>query len=321
MSKRALVIGINDYAKIKPLRGCVNDARNIESLISKNADNSRNFDTKMMTSENGNQVTKKDIKAAVTTLLTKPADMAFLYFSGHGTATNLGGYLCAYDTEAYDEGFSMQELLALINQAPIKEIVVILDCCQSGALGEVPSLGQTGISFIKEGTSILTASRSDESAMEVNGAGIFTSLICDALSGSAADLLGVVTPAGVYSHVEQSFSAWDQRPLFKSYVSRSTCLRMATPKVDLQLLRDIPTLFADADRNHNMDPSYEHSHRAARTENVEKFKGLKKLQTAGLIHVNRKGDPDLYYAALENASCKLSPLGRFYWHLATAGKL
>lgn len=321
MSKRALVIGINEYEKIKPLRGCENDAKNIAALISKNADGSPNFHTKTLTSENGNKVTRRDVKAAVIDLLSKEADMAVLYFSGHGTATNLGGYLCAYDTQAYDEGFPMQELLSLINQSPIKEIVVILDCCQSGALGEVPSLGQNGISSIKEGTSILTASRGNESAMEVNGAGIFTSLVCDALSGSAADLMGTVTPAGVYSHVEQSFTAWDQRPLFKSYVSRSTCLRKAAPKIEASLLRQMPGLFGAADRHHQLDPSYEHTHKSAKNENVQKFKLLKKLQTAGLVTVNRAGDPDLYWASIENGSCQLSPLGRFYWHLASSGKL
>lgn len=319
--KRALVIGINDYEKIQPLRGCVNDAKSISMLISKNDDGSRNFDTQTVTSEGGNKITKKVMKQMLTDLFTPPADMAFFYFSGHGTATNLGGYLCTYETDHLDEGFPVQELLTLINKAPIKEIVVILDCCNSGRLGSIPALNSDA-AMIREGTSILTASRADESAVEINGSGIFTSLVCDALSGSAADLLGTVTPAGVYSHVEQSFGAWEQRPLFKSYVSRSTSLRKTSPKIDREVLRKLTSLFLTQDAIHNLDPSYEHTQeKLAKPENVEKFKLLKKLQTVGLIKVNRGLDPDLYWACMENRSCQLLPLGKFYWHLVNAGKI
>lgn len=318
--KRALIVGINDYEKISPLRGCINDAKNMNNLVSKNGDGSPNFDVKLVTSEGGEKITKKEMKAALTELLTKPADMAFFYFSGHGTATNLGGYLCTYETDRYDEGFAVQELLTLINQSPIKEIIVMLDCCQSGSLGNIPSIG-SGTTTIKEGVSILTASRENESSMEINGAGIFTSLVCDALSGSAADLLGTITPAGVYSHVEQSFGAWSQRPLFKSHVSRSTPLRKTTPKIDLTVLRKITALFANSDVIHQLNPSYEHTEKKAIPENVEKFKMLKKLQTVGLIKINREPDPDLYWACMENKSCQLTALGKFYWHLVNASKI
>lgn len=318
--KRALIIGINNYEKAPLLHGAVNDALKISSLISKHEDGSPNFDTKIITSDT-TIVTKKILKSLLTELLTKSAEMAFFYFSGHGTCTNLGGYLCTYESDSYDEGFPVQELLTLINQSPIKEIVVMIDCCHSGSLGAVPSLN-SGINVVKEGTSILTASRGDESSIEINGSGIFTALVCDALSGSAADLLGVITPAGVYSHVEQSFGAWDQRPLFKSYVSRSTALRKTTPKNSPDILRAITSLFIAQDSLIQLDPSYEHTQiDFAVPENVKKFKQLKKLQVAGLIKVNREPDPDLYWACIEKRDCQLTPLGKFYWQLVNAGKI
>ncbi len=318
--KRALAIGINHYEKISPLSGAVNDAEKMAALISKHEDGSPNFDTKIVTSDN-KQITKKIMKSLLTDLLTKSADMAFFYFSGHGTCTNLGGYLCTYEADQYDEGFPVQELLVLINQSPIKEIIVMLDCCQSGSLGAIPALS-SGITVVKEGTSILTASREDESSIEINGSGIFTSLVCDALSGSAADLLGIITPAGVYSHVEQSFGAWEQRPLFKSYVSRSTALRKTIPKVGLETLRTITSLFSAQDTIINLDPSYEHTQtELAKPENVAKFKLLKKIQVVGLVKVNREPDPDLYWACIERCTCELTPLGKFYWHLVNARKI
>ena len=43
MSKKALVIGIDDYPQ-QPLRGCVNDAHEIASLFEYNEDGTKNFD-------------------------------------------------------------------------------------------------------------------------------------------------------------------------------------------------------------------------------------------------------------------------------------
>lgn len=318
--KRALVIGINEYTHANQLRGCVNDANNIAALISRNADGTKNFDTKILTADNGKTINVKEMKKVISELFAQPADMAFLYFSGHGTATNLGGFLCASDAEKYNEGVAVQDILTQINSSQIKEVVVVLDCCQSGTFGQVPVLNNNAAS-IREGVSILTASRENQSAIEVNGSGIFTSLVCDALDGSASDLLGVVTPSGVYSHVEQSFSAWEQRPLFKSFVSRSTPLRKAIQKIDVAKLLSLKSLFMQADDIFHLDPSYEHTERKAKPENVEKFKVLKKLQTVGLIKVNREPEPDLYWACLENKSCQLTALGKFYWHLVNANKI
>tara|TARA_R110000868_G_scaffold258137_14_gene515458 strand:- start:901 stop:1860 length:960 start_codon:yes stop_codon:yes gene_type:complete len=318
--KRALVIGINEYVHASNLNGCANDAKNIEALISRNSDGSKNFDTKILTAENGQNISCKELKKVIEELFAQPADMAFLYFSGHGTATNLGGYLCASDAEKYNEGVPMQDILNHIIASQVKEIVVVLDCCQSGTFGQIPTLGNNAVS-IREGVSILTASRDSESAIEVNGSGIFTSLVCDALSGSASDLLGVVTPSGIYSHVEQSFGAWEQRPLFKSFVSRSTPLRQAGQKVDISNLLSLKTLFTNPDHVFSLDPSYEHTDRKAKVENVEMFKVLKKLQTVGLIKVNREPDPDLYWACIESKSCQLTALGKFHWHLVNANKI
>jgi uncharacterized caspase-like protein len=315
--KRALVVGINHYQHASALNGCINDAQKIHALISKNANNSPNFDSKLLTSDT-QQITTTSLKGKLDELLSKPADMAFFYFSGHGAASNLGGSLCTYEAKKYQEGVSMQEVLTYANNSPVKEVIIILDCCFSGAFGNIPALSNHQVS-VREGISILTASRDSESSIEINGSGIFTSLVCDALEGGAADLRGIVTPAGVYSHVEQSFGAWEQRPLFKSYVSRSTPLRTAKPPIDVQLLREISNLFHKPENTFALDPTYEETEKRAVPENVKKFKQLKQLQTVGLVHVN--GYADLYWASMNSSSCQLTALGRFYWNLVNAGKI
>src|SRR5919112_1286439 len=47
----------------------------------------------------------------------------------------------------------------------------------------------------------------------------------------------------VDAYVDQALGAWDQRPLFKSHVSRMLSLRNATPAIDVAILRRLPEWF------------------------------------------------------------------------------
>ena len=90
---------------------------------------------------------------------------------------------------------------------------------------------------------VLTASGAEQYATEQDGAGLFTTLLVDALGGAAADLLGRVTPGAVYAHIDQSLGAWEQRPVFKTNVNRFVSLRQVFAPVELTELRRIADLF------------------------------------------------------------------------------
>jgi len=62
-------------------------------------------------------------------------DIALFYFSGHGMITSIGGFVITTDTESYDEGVAMDEILSYANQSKAREKIIILDCCHSGAFG------------------------------------------------------------------------------------------------------------------------------------------------------------------------------------------
>ena len=68
-----------------------------------------------------------------------------------------------------------------------------------------------------EGVTIMTASSRDQYAVEdgITGHGVFTELLIQGLLGGAADVGGNITPASLYSFVDQSLGAWEQRPLLK----------------------------------------------------------------------------------------------------------
>lgn len=216
--RRALIVGIDDYPEI-PLSGCVKDATSMCDVLSKKEDGSPNFEYRKFLAPSGD-VTRVVLRENIKELFAYEAEVALFYFSGHGMVNNLGGYIVTQDYETHDEGVPMGEILSFANNSRTHEVVIILDCCHSGALGESPVIKED-YSVLRLGVSVLTASGASQPAVEATGkGGVFTSLVCDALNGGASDVIGNVTVAAVYAYVEQMLGAWDQRPLFKSHVSK-----------------------------------------------------------------------------------------------------
>ncbi len=300
-----------------PLSGCVNDASRMRELLARHHDGSPNFECRTLLAP-PNDVDRVTLRRSIQDLFGSDADVALLFFAGHGTVNNLGGYLATRDAEAYDEGVGMTEVLMLAHKSPAQEVIVILDCCHSGALGQLPALANDQ-AVIREGVSVLSACRDTEYAAEENGGGLFTGLVCDALQGGAADVCGAVTVASVYAYVDQTLGAWEQRPLFKGHLSRLTALRRCEPAVPLPVLRRLPAYFTTAISEHRLDPSYEPTAEPAHPENERAFGELQKCRAARLVEP--VGAEHMYDAAMKSMACRLTPLGRFYWHLAKSSKL
>jgi hypothetical protein len=322
--RKALVIGINNYPSF-PLKGCINDASAFSTIISANGDGSPNFDVKLIVDVS----TKSDLKGYIRELFHGFADTTLFYFSGHGFFDELGGgYLVTPDYKLNDEGVSMDELLTIANESKAKDRVIILDCCHSGALGSPKSLGGKN-AHIGEGVSILTASKVDEPSMEINGHGIFTNLLLDALQGGAADLRGHITPGSIYSYIDQALGAWDQRPVFKTNITRFTSLRTVTPQISITVLRKITEYFTSPEDQYKLDPSYEFTNDLsiqhvlkepyANPNNVAIFKELQKLSSVGLVVP--VDEQHMYFAAMNSKACRLTALGLHYWRLVKDKRL
>jgi hypothetical protein len=302
--RRALLVGINNYPNA-PLNGCVNDANAIASVLSVHGDGGPNFAVKLLV-DPSERITRASLREALERLFIGACDIALFYFSGHGLITSTGGYIVTPDYEKYDEGISMDYILSLANQSNAKDKVIFLDCCHSGAMG-TPATNGANIASLSEGLSVLTASRGSESAMEINGSGVFTSLVVDALQGGAADLRGHITPGSIYSYVDQALGAWDQRPIFKTNVTRFTSLRTITPSVPLTTIRKLCDYFPNPEDEHKLDPSYEFTEACANPINVEIFKNLQKFESVGLV--KPVDEEHMYFAAMNSKSCRLTALG------------
>ena len=314
--KKALIIGINEYPN-SPLKGCVNDANAIAGVLAANGDGSPNFSTVVLTSP-PHQLDTSGLRGNIERLFSGSPDVALLYFSGHGYIGSTGGYIVAPDAKQYTMGVSMDDILTLANQSKAKDKIVLLDCCHSGAMG-TPAVTGGNLASLAEGISVLTASRDSESAVEIGGKGIFTSLVVDALQGGAADLRGQITPGSIYAYVDQALGPWDQRPIFKTNVSRFTSLRSIPPRVPTDTLRKLCVYFPKAQDEHTLDPSYEETEKSANPDKVRILKDLQKFVSVGLVVP--VGEEHMYYAAINSKSCRLTALGFQYWRLVNERKL
>src|SRR5258708_28575971 len=161
--RRALIVGIDEYPK-SPLRGCVNDATEIARLLRRHEDGSPNFECQMLTAPPF-PITRAILKGKIEDLFRDESDVALLYFSGHGFANDLGGYLVTPDGERNDEGVSMVDVITLAKGSRVGEVVILLDCCYSGALGALPPL--INLTVLREGISIRTPSRGSQVSVEM----------------------------------------------------------------------------------------------------------------------------------------------------------
>jgi hypothetical protein len=318
MSRIARLIGVDDYPE-SPLYGCVADAEALGSLLARHDDGSVNFHCRTMI--NG-QVTRTGLRQAVQEVFgQRDVDLALFFFAGHGLRRgNVGdqheGLLVTVDTEDGDEGVPMEWVIAQANNSPAKERVIMLDCCHAGAIDQV--LATRTPVFLKEGVSILAACRSDQYAQEKGEHGLFTSLVCTALNGGAADIRGFVTVASIYAYVDELLTPWDQRPLFRASVAGLRHIRRAKPAVSDEMLRHMSTLFTSDDYQYPLDKSYEPEQPSHDPGHVQIFALLQRLRAARLVEPI--GTEHMYHAAIQNKSCQLTALGRAYWHQARNGR-
>lgn len=314
--RKALVIGINNYP-CAALRGCVNDAVSIASILEKNGNGSPNFDVRLIT--NPSETTDiPTTRRLIEELFETHSDVALFYYSGHGLLKSTGGYIVTSDFKRYDEGIAMYEILALANNSKARSKIIILDCCHSGSFAE-SNLGSSSFSNLCDELTVITASRNIESAIELDGHGVFTSLLVDALQGGAADIRGHITAGSIYAYVDSALGAWAQRPIFKTNVSRFVPIRSINPKIPLEKLRKIPKYFPTPEDEFKLDPSYEPTSEKAIALKCAIFKDLQDFESEGLVKpVDEK---HMYYAAVNSKSCKLTALGYHYWRLVKENKL
>lgn len=325
--RKALIVGIDSYTNVSPLYGCVNDSFSVKSMLDRHADGSVNFGVKHLTATGPNDpVNRDELREAIESLFADDGEVSLFYFAGHGHIEATGGYLCSSDVKTGNDGVPLAEIMTMANKSKIRNRVIILDSCHSGVAGG--SALQQQVAEISDGVTILTASTAEQYATEEDGAGVFTSLLVDALGGAAANLVGDVTPGGVYAHVDQSLGPWAQRPVFKTNVKRFVSLRKVQPPLELAELRRISEFFPSPGFQFQLDPTYEperHETWATDPQGIPApdpdhnaiFKILQKYNRVGLAVP--EGAPHMWHAAMESKTVRLTALGEHYRLMAAKG--
>lgn len=322
--RKALIVGIDHYTVVSPLHGCVNDSFAVKTMLDRHADGAVNFGIKHLTATGPNDlVERNELREAIESLFAGDGEISLFYFAGHGHIEATGGYLCSSDAKTGNDGVPLAEIMNMANMSRIQNRIIILDSCHSGVAGG--SALQPQVAEISDGVTILTASTAEQYATEENGAGVFTSLLVDALGGAAANLIGDITPGGVYAHVDQSLGPWAQRPVFKTNIKRFVSLRKVHPPLELAELRRISEFFPEPGFQFQLDPTYEperHESWATDPQGIPApdpdhnaiFKILQKYTSVGLTRP--EGAPHMWHAAMESKAVSLTALGEHYRQLA-----
>ena len=130
----AFVVGNSSYKNVTPLPNPVNDAAAMAQMFRK-----AGFDVV----ESRHDLTNNDMRRALRDFTDKAvdADVAVVYYAGHGIEVEGVNYLVPVDavlerdTDAYDEAIALDRILQAIE--PAKQLrLVILDACRDNPFGK-----------------------------------------------------------------------------------------------------------------------------------------------------------------------------------------
>jgi hypothetical protein len=197
MAKYALLVGNSQYINTSDFPVLPSAVRDIEALRQILVDPDRgdfaNSDVTVLPDADETQ-----IRRAISRLFLnrQPEDKLLFYFSGHGTLDKFRKfYLTGISTEGNDligTALSSDVLRDAMRQSRASQIVVILDCCYSGAFPKSMKAKGSGIDVISElegtGWAILTASDSTQYAFEQEGfdLSLYTHFLVEGLRTGAA---------------------------------------------------------------------------------------------------------------------------------------
>ncbi|MGH7601141.1 MAG: caspase family protein, partial [bacterium] len=131
----AFIIGIDKYEQVSPLQTAVNDARKLAEVL-KEQQHFREPEPTLLLNAKG-----EEIRHLLKILPEKVGekDRVLFYFAGHGIAADgedgPAGYLVPADADPTDVKtfIPMEDLHQQLDALPCRHLLLILDCCFSGA--------------------------------------------------------------------------------------------------------------------------------------------------------------------------------------------
>jgi WD40 repeat protein len=229
MIRDALVVGISSYQYLPGLNAPAQDAEAIANLLECDGEfrvtrlpeivQSGKLQVGVKT-----PVSLADLEAALVKLFKPKGNniphTALFYFSGHGLQKESGiceGYLATSEThpQAHFYGLSLFWLRRLLQESPVRQRIILLDCCHSGEILnylEADPGAKTGTDRL-----FMAASREYETAYEslTGQYSVFTQALLDGLDPRRL-ANGMVTNYALTDWVSNALKGESQQPLFEN---------------------------------------------------------------------------------------------------------
>ncbi len=129
-----LLIGINTYAKAKPLKTAVQDVTDLAALL-KASYGFQDQDVRLLLNE---EATKQGLISALEKIYleAKEPDSVLIYYAGHGAeGRGQSGYWLPQDADGIQASYlSNSDLIGYVERIKARHVLVISDACFSGSI-------------------------------------------------------------------------------------------------------------------------------------------------------------------------------------------
>ncbi len=275
MSRRALLIGVSEYGEgFDSLPGSLRDVRKMANVL---GDSEQGAFEKPIVLENPtlNEI-KEEIEQFFRGAGSEKDDLLLLYFSGHG---DLGSdfvrqqlHLCAKGTRKLNgqlmesSAMSAEFLKRQMDLSKSTQIIVILDCCYSGAIADLLRKGDEDSAFNElraPGRVILASSSASQSSYQsTDGLSLYTHYLLEGMTGAAQPKNSHapwIVVQDLHAYAERRFEVEQRGGVSpKIIVARDTgydipIVKAPRPLPLLDYRQEVDELFQDLDRERGLE--------------------------------------------------------------------
>jgi hypothetical protein len=219
-SSHALLVGIANYHSIRKLSKTTHDATDFSEILANSGYHEKNLKLLL-----DHDATKSNISKELDSLAHSVSSdsTVIIFFSGHGTQVHggfsSGEYLCPVEAELSkikDTCISSSEITDALKAIRVNRLVLFLDACHSGGVGEIRDPNTKIKSGLSEqsykrlapvggGRVIISSCESNEVAWEFSNMrnGIFTHYLLEGIRGGAARSDGTIWVSNLFSYISE----------------------------------------------------------------------------------------------------------------------